>query len=69
MGAVRILGTEEKMYVVTVLNRVAQEVPVAGHLAAYILECELEPEARKCFRPRERVYGALKDTEEGWVRS
>jgi hypothetical protein len=61
MVAVRSLGIEDREYVVTVLKKVALDVPVAGHLAEYIIETGLGNQlpVRACSPPHETVYGDL----------
>jgi hypothetical protein len=59
MGAVRAVGKEEKMYIASVLNKVANEIPVARLLAEFITEFGLEePAFTNCDVPaHERIYG------------
>jgi hypothetical protein len=38
--AAKVLGKQEKLYIVSVLSKVAEEVPVAGPLAFHVLEFE-----------------------------
>lgn len=66
MGAVRVLGMEEKMYIITVLNNISSEVPVAEQLAKYILEFELNPADQKCFSAKAHAYGNLCEDTEIW---
>jgi hypothetical protein len=61
MVAVRSLGIADREYVVTVLKKVALDVPVAGHLAEYIIETGLANQlpVAACAPPQETVYGDL----------
>ena len=58
MKAAKVLTRRETLYIVSVLNEISDEVPVAGPLAAHILECETEPPAREqCPTPLAQIYG------------
>jgi hypothetical protein len=48
MRASKVLGREEKLYIVRMLNKVAHEVPVARPLAMHIMEFEHEIPSENC---------------------
>jgi hypothetical protein len=47
MRAAKVLSSEEKLYIVSMLHRISWEVPVASLLANHVLEFELSPEQCK----------------------
>jgi hypothetical protein len=51
MRASKVVGREEKVYIMSMLNKVADEVPVARALAMHILEFEHEVPNEKCQSP------------------
>lgn len=61
MRAAKVLDREEKLYLISVLLKLAAEVPVAAPLAAHIMEFEYEPPTyEQCRVPLANVWG------EGW---
>jgi len=50
--AAKVLDRQDKLYIVSMLNRVAPDVPVAGPLAMHILEFENDfPQLEHCQSP------------------
>jgi hypothetical protein len=61
MRAAKVLDREEKLYIVSILQQISVEVPVAAPLAAHILEFEFVPPTyEQCKIPLAKVWG------EGW---
>ena len=48
MRAAKVLSPEEKLYIVSMLNRISMEVPVASLLANHVLEFEVSPTDEQC---------------------
>jgi len=62
MRATKVLCREEKLYIVSMLNKISAEVPVAALLAKHVLEFEFNtPTDDQCRAPAElwdiKVYG------------
>lgn len=56
--AAKVLSREEKLYIVSVLNEMSIDVPVAGPLANHILEFEMDfPTREQCQTPLAQIYG------------
>ena len=63
MRATKVLGREEKLYIVSVLNKISADVPVATVLAQHVLQFEFNtPTGDQCTAPSElwdiKMYGA-----------
>jgi hypothetical protein len=43
MRAAKVVSREEKLYIVSMLNKISAEVPVAAALASLVLELEFNP--------------------------
>lgn len=43
MRAAKVLSREDKLYIASMLHKIAFDVPVATHLAEHVLEFEFEP--------------------------
>lgn len=62
MRATKVLGREEKLYIVSMLNKIAADVPVASLLAKHVLQFEFDtPTGDQCRAPSDlwdiKVYG------------
>jgi len=61
MRAAKVLSREEKLYIVSMLNKISWEVPVATLLAKHVLEFEFNPPTDEQCRPADvwdiKVYG------------
>lgn len=63
MRATKVLGREEKLYIVSMLNKISRDVPVASLLAQHVLQFEFNiPTGDQCRGPPDlwdiKVYGA-----------
>lgn len=52
MKAAKVLPRQDKLYIVSMLNKIALEVPVAARLAEHVLEFEMKvPTPEQCRLP------------------
>ena len=52
MRASKVLSREEKLYIISMLNKLSREVPVAALLAAHVLGYEMHPPTEEqCKNP------------------
>ena len=66
--AAKILSGKETEYVISVLEEMADDVPVAGPLAKHIMECELDPPAQpECKSPLMQIYGDSWDIQDSFM--
>ena len=62
MRAAKVLSTPEKRYVISTLQKISTEVPVAGGLAAHIMEFEMGPPTEEmCSAPLGKIWGPYWD--------
>jgi hypothetical protein len=70
MRAAKVLGTAEKRYLISTLQKISREVPVAAPLAAHIMEFELGPPTDEmCNAPLAKVWGPYWDIKGNFLGS
>jgi hypothetical protein len=70
MRAAKVLSRADKLYIISMLNKVAYEVPVASLLAAHVMEFEMEPPSLEmCKAPLTNIYGDNWDTKGNFIGS
>lgn len=68
MRAAKVLDREEKLYIVSILLKISDEVPVAAPLAGHVLEFEHEaPTYEQCRVPLAKVWGEGWDTKGNFI--
>ena len=57
MRAAKVMSREDKLFIVSMLQQIAFDVPVAAHLAEHVLEFEFEPPTlEQCRTPFAKVW-------------
>ena len=70
MRAAKVLGTAEKRYIISILQKISNEVPVAAPLAAHVMEFEMAPPTDEmCNAPLAKVWGQYWDIKGNFLGS
>lgn len=57
MRAAKVMSREDKLFIVSMLHKIAFDVPVAAYLAEHVLEFEFEPPTlEQCRAPMAKVW-------------
>jgi hypothetical protein len=57
MRAAKVLSREDKLFIVSMLHKIAFDVPVAVQLAEHVLEFEFEPPTiEQCRTPLPKIW-------------
>ena len=57
MRAAKVMSREDKLFIVSILHKIAFDVPVAAQLAEHVLEFEFEPPTpEQCRVPLAKVW-------------